>query len=67
VGGLDALVQAVFVVGVLALEMLGTQQQAFAPEYFAAHRLASVLFLNAASNRNDKHSLSCPLLHPNNC
>ena len=37
VGRLDALVQAVFVIGVLALEMLGAQQQAFAPENFAGH------------------------------
>jgi hypothetical protein len=34
---LDALVQAVFVVLVLALEMLRTQQQALAPKYFAVH------------------------------
>jgi hypothetical protein len=40
----DALVQALFVILVLTLEMLGTQQQPFAPKYFAAHvaRLLSV-------------------------
>jgi hypothetical protein len=33
----DALVQAVFVVLVLTLEMLRTQQQALAPKYLAVH------------------------------
>ena len=38
---LDALVQPLFVVLVLLLEMLGAQEQAFAPENFAGHVAAS--------------------------
>jgi len=34
---LDAALQAVLVIGVLALEMLRAKQQAFAPENFAGH------------------------------
>ncbi len=41
---LDALVEAVFVVLVLLLEMLRAQEQAFTPKYFAAHR-GRILYL----------------------
>jgi hypothetical protein len=37
VHGGDALVQAMFVVLILTLEMLRTQQQALAPKYLAVH------------------------------
>jgi hypothetical protein len=54
---LDAAVQAVLVIGVLALEVLRAQQQTFAPENFARHVAVSPQVDVAKGNDNDELQL----------